>query len=167
MTNHIFLFFLFSILTEMGCISDSGDADCLVDQIDYVVKTDNNFKLHSEVDLLMVALFEKENGESLKLAVFPKDIFSEYLVGKSVYKPHGFITHKKVEIIFYGDIPEEVDVSPINGSMDYLIPGKKRQVEEGEIPYPPAIIEPYVFSFRKTKECFQIVDQSVATSLLD
>jgi len=140
---------------------------CFKDKITKVLMNDNEAKLHSKAELLLVVNFHKEGGFDFKTAVIPKSIFPKYLMGKSEVKAKGYFKHEEVLVIVYGYPPDFLELKSIEREMNFLEPFKMREPEAGNPPFPPFLIEPLVYSFTHKDDCYNLLEKTVATTLLE
>jgi hypothetical protein len=128
--------------------------------------TDYEVLLKPKHELLLILNFEEINGNTLKAAVFPKKLFSRYPFKNEYEKPKGYLTYKNVIILIYGNPPDSFKTKPLNKDLKNLIaPPTPITPKEGNPPFPPALIEPVIYTFSGSEQCYSFIRSTVADFL--
>jgi len=163
----VFFFLLcFMSFKYYGC-EQSNLNDCFKNELSKLLKIDNEAKLHSSQEILIIVNFLNEGNSDFKAAVIPKSVFPKYLIGKSNIEAKGYIKHENVLVIFYGYPPDFLQLKNVKDNMTFTEPFQMKQPDEGNPPFPPLLIEPLIYSFTKENDCFIQTNKTVATTLFE
>lgn len=126
-------------------------------------------RLHSPTELLF-AINWNEDKRELRIALFPKSVFPQYLSSFTPKMRNGYTYNNAIMTVFYGDLLsiDSKSLLPIDSSWVYLrpVPTEKR-LEAGGIPLPPFLVEPTVYIFTFDDQCFKLQKKGIEYLLFE
>lgn len=141
--------------------------DCLEEQLSFILSRDNEAKLHSNEELLLILNFDKTESSDLRVALIPKSVYPEYLIGKIESKLKGYFKYEGVIALTYGNVPDFLNLESFEEEMPFTKPFKMPQPEKGKPPFSPFLIEPLIYSYLAEKNCYSLKRQTIADTLLE
>ncbi len=157
------------VLVNCSSTSRGIENECLSKQFDLVISNDLAVLTQEKEELLLIVKFVDAQKGIFKAAILDKETFSTYLSGVKEDEAKGYFNHNGLIGIVYGNPPNGLELTPISKDMKFMIPFNPESPKEGMPPLPPmlSIIEPSIYTFQKAKDCYILIQKTIADKLLE
>lgn len=157
---------MLSIIISCTSIKSLTRDTCLNKTFDFIIANDISTILFQKKELLLVVKFFDTQQKNFKAAVIDKKTFPEYLADKNE-NAIGYDNYKGFSIIFYGRIPQNLNLLAIDKNMKFMVPLIIKKTKSNQPPIEPSNFEPSIYTFKKSKNCYILLQKTIADNLLE
>jgi len=156
-------------ITEMVVsISENNNNDfqkCLENEINLAFKTTNQSILFNPNEIVvLVNLYDIDTLERIKFAFLHKDSYASFMEDKTEFIPNGYFSSNGIIVVLFGNT-RGLNFDLLDNQFEFLKPLEKHPIPNHTIPYPPSSVEPEIFKYEKTKNCYNLLERSMAIHL--